>query len=177
MEEKKKTVAAVRAIPQPGHKRRWCGLEKWVEDRANRPHPEQKHGLPWPDTEVKVYVVDEPEPFNPDANGGVPVEISPLTLEALLRDERMAVRIISGNETIADVNEAKAAKAEVESQLLDLAREKATIAEQLTKARISEETAIKTVAANAQKVASLEEENALLRAQLDQAHKPATKKK
>lgn len=177
MEEKKKTVASVRAIPQPGHKRRWCGLEKWVEDRTKRPNPDQKHGLPWPDTEIKVYVVDDPAPFNPDMNGGVPLEISPSTLDALLHDDRIAVRILSGNETIADVNEAKAAKAEVESQLLDLAREKADVSEQLTKAKISEQAATKIAEANAMKAEQLARENEMLRQQLEQAAKPAPKKK
>src|SRR5690242_17901077 len=109
-------VAVVRAIPMPGHKRRWCGLERWVPDPKARSQQEMeelpqggfkakfdtagkpiwaKHALPWPDTDIKVLVVDNPAPFDPLANGGAPVEISPATFAMLEKDPRISVRMLN----------------------------------------------------------------------------------
>ena len=184
----KQIVAVVRAIPHMPHKRRWCGLERWVPDPANRSQQEMdelptggfrpkfdaagkpiyaKHALPWPDTEIKVLVVDEPAPYDPNANGGAPVEISPATLRALEQDERIAVRVLGEGVDATDVAHAKARIIEAENEAAAVAREKANLAE-----RLASETRNRTAAENLAKAASeksaaLELELAELRAKLD----------
>lgn len=149
-------IAVVRAIPHPPHKRRWCGLEHWVADPVHRPQQEMeelptggfkplfnpdgtpryaKHALPWPEFEVKVGIVDDPKPFDPQANGGVPVEISPRTLEALKRDHRIAVTVLGGpggdaSEAVRD----KARAAELDEQLATANRHIASLQEQVSAA-------------------------------------------
>lgn len=157
------TVAVVRAIPHPPHKRRWCGLERWVADPAKRPQQEMeelpqggfkpkfdergkpiyaKHALPWPEDEVKVEIVDDPAPFDPLANGGYPVQISPRTLEALKGDPRIAVQVLNGEGgDPSEVVMAKATAAKIEEQLLDAQRLISSLQEQIGAAR--EEAAAK----------------------------------
>lgn len=139
-----KTVAVVRAIPNPGHKRRWCGAERWIADPKRRPQQEMitkpeggfapkfdergrpvwaKHALPWPDSEIKVYVVDDPAPFDPEANGGVPVEISPSTLAMLRKDPRINVQVLNAEgEDPRDGLAAKGALAEAQEKLREAER-------------------------------------------------------
>lgn len=146
-------MAKVRALPMPGHKRRWCGAERWVPNIEKRPEVEieqgadgstrpkldsagkpiyVKHALPWPDFEIKVRIVDNPQPFNPDHNGGVPVEISPTTFAMLQKDERIMAQIIGADGIdAAAVVQSKAEAAKLEEQLTDARRENAELAEQL----------------------------------------------
>jgi hypothetical protein len=158
-------IAEVRAIPMPGHKRRWCGMEKWVEDRAARPNPSELHGLPWPETPVKVRIVDEPPPFDPNANGGVPVAISPKTLTMLERDSRIAVRVLGGGEggDPAEVVRLKATLAEAEKSHDELRRELASLSERYG---ILHSTAQKQAEETGAKLAAVEQELAAARAQL-----------
>jgi hypothetical protein len=157
-------IAVVRAIPQPGHKRRWCGLELWVEDRAKRPHPEEKHGLPWPDTEVKVRVVDKPAPFDPNANGGAPIEISPATLVMLEKDDRIAVRVLDGDGgDPAETIRAKAANAKLEEEIAELRRQLAEESERAKALQTSSQQQAEELGA---KLAASEAELATVRAQL-----------
>lgn len=150
------SIAVVRAIPMPGHKRRWCGLERWVEDKDKRPQQEMeelpqggfkpkfddkgkpiyaKHALPWPETEIKVYVVDAPAPFDPNANGGAPVEISPATLADLRQDPRIAVQMLDGEGgDPAEALEAKGHAAKLEEKLADAQRMIASLQEQVSAA-------------------------------------------
>lgn len=162
-------LAVVRAIPMTGHKRRWCGLERWIEDRSARPNPKEKHGLPWPDFDVKVVIVDEPTPFDPNANGGVPVEISPGTLAALEKDHRIAVRVLNGDGgDPAEVIRVKAKASELEDKLTEARKESAAIAEQLKSLKsVSEQQ----VADQAARLAVLEQELAAARAQLGAGRK------
>jgi hypothetical protein len=95
-----------------------------------------KHALPWPAFDVKVAIVDQPAPFDPNANGGVPVEISPATFRMLQDDERILARLhsdesISTEEALA----AKAAKADLEKQLQDAQRLVSSLQEQMGSAR------------------------------------------
>jgi hypothetical protein len=125
--EQKPRIAVIRAIPMPGHHRRWGGMERWVDDtdksvKGRRPG---KHGLPWPDTEVKVAIVDEPTPFDPNMNGGVPTEISPRSLKMLMDDPRISVQMLgdaSGGDP-AEIVRAKAALSEQEEALQKMRRE------------------------------------------------------
>lgn len=169
-------IAVVRAIPQPGHKRRWCGLEHWVKDIAHRPHPEEKHGLPWPDTEVKVRVVDEPRPFDPNANGGAPVEISPATFAMLELDDRIAVRMIDGSAgDSTEVVRAKAHAASLEEQLLELRAQLAEESERNKQLHSISQAQTEELGA---KLASTESDLATARAQLlaNAATQPAKRK-
>lgn len=151
-----KQVAVVRAIPMPGHKRRWCGLERWVPDPEKRPQQDMeelptggfkpkfdekgkpiyaKHALPWPDTEIKVFVVDNPAPFDPNANGGVPVEISPSTLSELRRDVRISVQVMDGEGgDPAETLEIKAKAAKLEDKLTEAQRQISSLQEQVSAA-------------------------------------------
>lgn len=146
-------VAVVRAIPHPPHKRRWCGLERWVPDPEKRPQQEMeelptggfkpkfdddgrpiyaKHALPWPETEVKVGVVDEPELFDPNANGGVPVEISPATFAMLQKDHRISAYLLDGSGgDPAEVVRAKAEAAQLDEKLASANRHIASLQEQV----------------------------------------------
>lgn len=154
-----KQVAVVRAIPMPGHKRRWCGLERWIPNPEKRPQQEMeelptggfkpkfdekgkpiyaKHALPWPDTEIKVFVVDNPAPFDPDANGGAPVEVSPVTLAMLRQDARISVQVLDGEGgDPAEAIEAKAKAAKLEERLDEAQRHIAALQEQVTAAHES----------------------------------------
>lgn len=162
--DQQEIVVEVRAMPAPGHKRRWCGLERWA-DSAKRPGPkEQRHALPWPASPVKVYVKDDPKPFDPDQEGGVPTEISPRTLEALQRDPRIAVRTISGFVEVDEVLGAKAAALEAQQKIVELQREAAAVSERLHAAKLSEETAAKLAEAREKRIAELEAEVAEMRA-------------
>lgn len=177
-------IAVVRAIPAQGHKRRWCGLERWVADPAKRPQQEMvqhndgtitpkfddagnpawaKHSLPWPDTEIKVRIVDEPAPFDPEKNGGVPLEISPSTLTALEGDPRIAVRVIGGEGgDPAEVVRAKAKAAEAEKTVEQLQRELAEERERMKRFQL--EASKQAQELGAQKAAA-EAELTALRAQ------------
>lgn len=149
-------IAVVRAIPMPGHKRRWCGLERWVDDKERRPQQEMeelpqggfkpkfndqgkpiyaKHALPWPDTEIKVFVADAPAPFDPNANGGAPVEISPSTLSELRRDPRISVQMMDdeGSDP-AETLEVKAQAAKLEERLTEALRMISSLQEQVSAA-------------------------------------------
>lgn len=151
-----KRCATVRAIPMPGHKRRWCGLERWVEDKEKRPQQEMeelpgggfkpkydaagkpifaKHALPWPDTEIKVFVVDNPAPYDPNANGGAPVEISPSTLAMLRRDARISVQMLDGEGgDPAETLVIKARAVDLEDKLGRAERQIASLQEQVSAA-------------------------------------------
>jgi len=156
-------IAMVRAIPEPGHKRRWCGLEKWVEDKKARPNPEEKHGLPWPDTEIKVVVTAKPAPYDPAANGGAPVEISPETFRMLERDPRIAARMLGvGGDDPADSVRLKAELAKVEQDLVEARKEASDAAE----AKLYRVTAQQQIEEAGKKIAALENELAQARAQL-----------
>ncbi len=184
----KRIVAVVRAIPHMPHKRRWCGLERWVPDPANRSQQEMeelptggfkpkfdeqgkpiyaKHALPWPDTEVKVYVVDKPAPYDPNANGGAPVEISPASLRMLEQDERIAVRLLGEGVDASDVAHAKARIAEVENEVTALARAKSELAERLATETRSRAAAENLAQAATEKTKALELELAELRTKLE----------
>jgi hypothetical protein len=177
MQNASNRVAVVRAIPAQGHKRRWCGLERWVPDPKRRPQQEleqhgdgtitpkfdeagnpvwAKHALPWPDTDIKVLIVDEPAPFDPEKNGGVPVEISPATLVMLEQDPRIAVKVIGGEGgDPAEVVRAKAQAAEAEKTVEQLKRELAEERErmkryQLETSKQAQETGAKLTAAESE---------------------------
>jgi hypothetical protein len=181
MQATQERVAVVRAIPMPGHKRRWCGLERWVPDPERRPQQELeaqpggvsfmpkfdeqgkpiyvKHSLPWPDTEVKVLVVDKPQPFDPEANGGVPQEISPATFAMLKADPRISVHMLGGTE--GDSEQAALAKAEaakLEQELAGARRAISETVERLSAAtdRIAEQDA--QAQRQGEKIAQLEKE-------------------
>jgi hypothetical protein len=158
-------IAVVRAIPNPGHKRRWCGLEKWVADKKVRPNPDEKHGLPWPDTEIKVAIVDEPKPFDPSANGGVPVEISPATLTMLEKDERIAVRVLGGAEG-GDPAEAVHLKAELAALTAALEKAQRELADHVERSKASHAVSQRQIEETAAKLAAVEHELATARAQL-----------
>lgn len=153
----KARIALVRAIPFPPHKRRWCGLERWVPDPKRRPQQEMeelpqgglkpkfdsagkpiyaKHALPWPEEEIKVEVVDEPALFDPEANGGYPVQISPRTLQMLREDSRIAVRVLGEDGGDAEeVIAAKAQAADLDEKLQEANRLIASLQEQVGSAR------------------------------------------
>jgi hypothetical protein len=157
-------IAVVRAIPQPGHKHRWCGLERWIEDKKARPHPEQKHGLPWPASELKVRVVDEPAPYDPNANGGAPVEISPSTFDMLKRDERIAVRMLEGEG--GDPDEVVMLKAQVVELDKKLTEAQRALAGEQERFRTLHLTSQRQVEEQGAKLAAIEHELAAARAQL-----------
>lgn len=162
-------IAVVRAIPHPPHRNRWCGLEKWVEDRKVRANPDEKHGLPWPATEIKVAIVEEPAPFDPNANGGAPVEISPATLVMLERDERIAVRVLGGEGgDPADVVRAKAEASKLERELVEARK---ALSDHSERSRVAQEAHSKQAAEQGAKLAALESELATLRAQLSSRKK------
>lgn len=168
--------AVVRAIPMPGHSRRWCGHEPWVIDRgepAKGLAPTrfgERHGLPWTASETKVAIVANPKPFDPSM--GPPREISPATLVMLERDDRMSVRVLNGEGggDPAEVYRAKAAIAEFEEDLAAAGREIATLSESLHLERnaIAAERESTKAAANeaGARYAVLEQELAAARAQL-----------
>lgn len=157
-------TAYVRAIPMTGYSRRWCGSEKWVEDKVARPNTTEKHGLPWPDAEVRVSIVDEPKPFDPNVNGGVPIEISPTTLQMLERDPRMAVRVLSGDGgDPAEIIHVKASVTKLEGDLAEARREASGLIEQLKSLKAVSDQQITD---QASKIALLEHELASARAQL-----------
>jgi hypothetical protein len=188
MQNASERVAVVRAIPVQGHKRRWCGLEQWTPDPKRRPqqemdqHPDgtitprfangkpvwAKHALPWPDTEIKVRIVDDPAPFDPEANGGAPVEISPSTLAMLEQDPRIAVKVIGGEGgDPAEVVRAKAAASEAEKTVEQLKRELAEERERMK--RYQAETSKQAQEAGAKLAAA--------QAELASFHAQATRKK
>lgn len=164
-------IASVRAIPQPGHKYRWCGLELWAKDLEKRPHPEEKHGLPWPATEVKVFVVDEPKPFDPKANGGVPIEISPATFAMLERDDRIAVRMSDGSAgDSAEIVRTKVMAANLELQLQEV---QAQLAEERERTKHLQLAASEQAQELGAKLAATESELHATRAQLVKIPAPA----
>jgi len=157
-------IAVVRAIPMPGFKRRWCGLERWVENKAKRPNPEEKHGLPWPDHEIKVRVVDNPAPFDPDKNGGVPVEISPATFAMLERDDRISAKLLGvGEGDPAENVRVKAQVAKLEEELANARRESSELIERL---KLSESASQKMLEAAGAKLASVEAQLEHVRSQM-----------
>lgn len=180
-EKKYDRIAVIRAIPMQGHKRRWAGLERWIPDAKNRPQQEMeelpqggfkpvfkdgkpvyaKHALPWPDFEVKVGIVDEPCLFDPEANGGVPLEISPSSVELIRQDQRIAIQVVNGEggDATADV-EAKARMADLEKEVQDLRRRAASEHERID-ARVKAESA-----KQAKQMADKDAEIAELRAKL-----------
>lgn len=98
--------AIVRAIPAPGHNYRW------------------RAGMRWSSADHEVVIVDDPKPYN-HANG--PQEISPLQLEQLRSDMRLAVQVLGdGEEGLIQALEAQAKVQQLEVDLLeareDLAR-------------------------------------------------------
>ncbi|MGH8323451.1 MAG: hypothetical protein ACRETD_06585, partial [Steroidobacteraceae bacterium] len=120
-----------------------------------------KHALPWPADEVKVEVVDDPEPFNPEANGGRPTQISPRTVEMLRQDHRIAVHVIGadgGDPAEAIQDKARAAK--LEEKLSEAQRHIASLQEQASAA--NDAAAAKVVG----EMAKLRQENAELRSKI-----------
>lgn len=188
METMQQRIAVVRATPYPPHKRRWCGLEQWVSDPERRSQQDMdelpaggfrpkfdgkgkplyaKHALPWPDTEIRVVIVDHPKPFDPNANGGAPVEISPATLSMLESDPKIAVRVLSGpGGDPAEVIHAKAQASKLEVDLQDARREMAAISESEKTYRASSEELVTEVTAKNAKIAALEQELAAARASI-----------
>jgi hypothetical protein len=149
----KPTIVLVRAVPYPPHKRRWCGLERWVVDKEKRPQQEMeelpaggfkpkfdekgrpiyaKHALPWPAEEIKVEIVDNPAPFDPNANGGYPTQISAATFVMLQQDERIMARLAGSGSGDSDESlKAKAQTVVAEEKLQSAQREIASLQEQV----------------------------------------------
>ncbi len=141
--------AEIRGIPHTPYKYRWSGEERWVADPrgerpANGPDGEPaRFGLPWPARPVRVLIVDNPEPFDPERNGGVPTEISPATLKMLKADRRIAVQELNAAGQPSDVSAAIAHAAKLEADLIVARRELAGLSEEHAKQRqLSEQRAI-----------------------------------
>jgi hypothetical protein len=174
-------IAVVKAFPMPGHVRRWGGEELWVEDTREeiplRRHS-GRHALPWPATEIKVEIVDKPDPFDPNMNGGVPRQISPSSLRMLEEDPRISVHVLGEGGDPAEQVRMAAALAAHEQKIVEARRQLAEVAESAEADRqrfamILGETE-KRAAESGSKVTALEAENAALKAQL--AEKKAVKK-
>jgi hypothetical protein len=180
-QQQKTRIAVVKAWPMPGHVRRWAGEELWVDDPREDPplrRPSGKHALPWPATEVKVEIVDTPEPFDPLMNGGVAREISPATLHMLEQDPRINVHVLGEGGDPAEQVRMAAALAHKEEKIIEAQRQLAEVAENAAADRQRYESILessaKSVAEHGAKVTELEAEVAALKAQL--AEKKAVKK-
>jgi hypothetical protein len=129
-----------------------------------------KHGLPWPDHEIKVFVVDQPALFDPEKNGGVPQEISPTTLVMLEADPRIAVKVIGdgGNDVADELVHAKALIAELEEKLKSAQRDLADTAERESAKRVASANLAEE---QGKQIAALANELAQARAQLSAGHR------
>lgn len=184
-------IAVIRAFPAPPHKHRYGGLEQWVPDEKMRPDQEmevqpdgtfkpvfkdgakvyRKHALPWPATDIKCYIVDHPKPYDPNANGGYAVEISPASLAMMRKDPRLNVRIEGGEGGDAPAAiEAKARATAAEDELSAVRRQMANAVEEASRLREQSNLARglfdRDAAAAAQRITALENELGMIRLQL-----------